>query len=468
VRLVTLKDSTRRAVRNECVQRQDAQDVVEFARSRLGFEPDEKQCEVLRSTAKRGILNCTRQWGKTTVSAAKAVHRAVTQAGSTVVVASPGARQSGEWMQRAAEMVARLGIRPRGDGRNKISLALPNGSRIIGLPGQGASVRSFSALSMLVIDEAAWVPDEIYVALRPMLAVSDGDIWMMSTPNGKSGFFYETWQHGDEKWHRVRVQATDCARIPAEFLEEQMNATGQDLFAREHMCEFLGSGANAFDRELVEAALDDAVEPFRAEDLAVSPNWLSGRNDQTWYVGVDLGKKQDHSTMAIVGTCGDELHVHRVERIPLGTPYTRVVEMVRNLVMSPKLRARCTVVVDASGVGEPVVEMLRRADLGCGLTAVVITGGISGRASRGGGYSYVPKHNLMTLLQLALEREQLKIARRMAESGALVKELLSVRVNENGGLGAVGPGHDDLVMAVALACWRAKKGFNDRGSGGFL
>jgi hypothetical protein len=75
-------------------------DPVEFARVRLGFEPDERQAEVLRSEAKQGILNCTRQWGKSTVSAAKAVHRAYTRPKSLVLVASPSERQSGEFVRR--------------------------------------------------------------------------------------------------------------------------------------------------------------------------------------------------------------------------------------------------------------------------------------------------------------------------------------------------------------------------------
>jgi hypothetical protein len=103
-------------------------DPVEFARKRLGFDPDELQCQILRSTARRGMLCCTRQWGKTTVSAAKAVHRAYTRPRSLVVVASPGARQSGLWMVKAAEMLGRLGIRKKGDGYNRLSLELPNGS----------------------------------------------------------------------------------------------------------------------------------------------------------------------------------------------------------------------------------------------------------------------------------------------------------------------------------------------------
>jgi hypothetical protein len=221
---------------------------------------------VLRSTTKRGILNCTRQWGKTTVSVAKAVHRAFTVPGSLVVVASPGERQSGEWVRKAEGMLQRLDIPKRKDGYNKISLLLPNGSRIVGLPEQEQKIRGFSAPSMIVVDEASRVSDETYTALRPMLAVGNGDLWMMSTPFGKQGFFHETWEHGGghggPEWLRVRVPATECKRISKEFLEEQRSVMGVDLFRQEHMCEFVGSGMGTFDRDLVEAALDDDVEPI--------------------------------------------------------------------------------------------------------------------------------------------------------------------------------------------------------------
>jgi len=260
VNLLTFRHKPRleTAAGPECAQRED---IVEFARERLGFEADEKQCEVLRSTSKRGILNCSRQWGKTTVSVAKVVHRVFTTAGSQVIVASPGARQSGEWMMRAEGMLGRLGIRRHGDGYNKLSLVLPNGSRIVGLPDMEATIRGFTP-TMVMIDEAARMSDRMYLALRPMLSVANGDLWMMSTPFGKRGFFYETWEHGGERWHRVRVEATDCPRITRDFLEEQRSVMGMESFRQEHMCEFLGGGMNAFDRDTVEAALDDYVEPL--------------------------------------------------------------------------------------------------------------------------------------------------------------------------------------------------------------
>ncbi len=237
-------------------------DEAEFSRRCLGFSPGALQAEVLRSHAKRVILNCSRQWGKSTVTAAKALYRASSRDDCLVLVASPSRRQSAEWMRKAKRMALHMGIVPCGDGDNEVSLKLGNGSRIVGLPGVPDTTRGFSAVSMLVIDEAARVSDEMYYSLRPMLAVSDGDIWMMSTPHGKSGFFYETWEFGGTEWWRMRGLATECPQIPAAFLEEERRAMNADTFRQEHMCEFVGQGTSVFDRALVERMLDDDIKPF--------------------------------------------------------------------------------------------------------------------------------------------------------------------------------------------------------------
>ncbi len=233
-----------------------------FAASKLEFVPDALQLEVLESDAKRGILNCTRQWGKSTMAAAKALQRATSRKGALVLVASPTARQSAGFLRKASEMTARMGMVPRGDGDNAISLLFKNGSRIVGLPGTEATVRGFSAVSLLLIDEAARVPDALYKSLRPMLAVGDGDLWLMSTPYGRRGFFYEAWQHGGPAWKRVSVAAPDTGRFPAAFLEEERGQLGPLWFRQEYLCEFVDNGTAVFDRDLVENALDDDVEPL--------------------------------------------------------------------------------------------------------------------------------------------------------------------------------------------------------------
>jgi Terminase large subunit, T4likevirus-type, N-terminal len=230
-------------------------DVVEFARERLGFEADAKQALVLRG-GRRGIVNCTRQWGKSTVTAVKAVHRAHSAAGSLTLVLSPSGRQSGEFLRKAEEFVRRLGIRVRGDGDNELSIAFPNGSRIVGLPGNETTVRGFSAVSLMLIDEAARVEDELYRAMRPVLAVGDGDLWLMSTPNGKQGFFWEEWDHGAEEWERISVAAPECGRISERFLAEE-RAKGDKWYRQEYLCCFVDMDGAVFPRELIDGAFED-------------------------------------------------------------------------------------------------------------------------------------------------------------------------------------------------------------------
>jgi hypothetical protein len=235
---------------------------AEWVRQNLGFKPDAKQARVLESSIRRGLLNCTRQWGKSTVTAAKAVHEAQTRPGSLTLVVSPSARQSAEFVRKAAEFVRRLKVKPVGDGDNPISLQFPNGSRIVGVPGTEGTVRGFSAVSLLLVDEAARVSDEMYKAIRPMLAVSSGALWLMSTPFGKRGFFYEAWEGGDAEWERTRVTAHECARIERGFLEQERKAMGERWFRQEYLCEFVDEVSGVFGRDLVARALREDVEPL--------------------------------------------------------------------------------------------------------------------------------------------------------------------------------------------------------------
>jgi hypothetical protein len=195
-----------------------------------------------------------------------------------------------------------------------------------------------------------------------------------------------------------------------------------------------------------------------------------------FYLGLDLGKQRDYTAVAILEKPewrhawlpvpkGCDLMVRHLERMPPGTRYPAVVERVREIVRSEELRGQCIVVADATGIGGPVLDMLRRAALGCEVTAVTITGGAKERAARSSGApaSNVTKQDLIAGLQLMLEGRELKIAARLKEAGTLVKELMDMRFSgvERGKMkvGADGSGeHDDLVIAVALAVWRARRG----------
>ncbi|MFN7921467.1 MAG: terminase family protein [Bryobacteraceae bacterium] len=236
---------------------------VEFVRERLGFEPDPTQAAVLNSKVLRGILNCCRQWGKSTTTAAKAVHHAFHNPGSLTLVLSPSERQSAEFIRKAATFLQSLNIKPRGDGDNDVSLLLPNRARIIGLPGKEKTIRGFSGVTLLIVDEAARVPDSLYYSLRPTIATCpNASIWLMSTPNGLSGFFHACWTSDREEWYRVSVPATECPRISAGFLEEERRALGERWFAQEYLCQFAEPEAALFANHELAALLDQELPPL--------------------------------------------------------------------------------------------------------------------------------------------------------------------------------------------------------------
>ncbi len=237
-------------------------DPVEWARTALGFEPDDVQCQILGSTARRLMLCCTRQFGKSLITAIKALHFALCHPGALILVAAPSLRQSGEWLVKTRALLRRLNLRAHSEPHHAFALRLENGSRLVGLPDVPDNVRGFSAVSLIVIDEAAFVSDSLYTALNPMLAVSRGGLWLLSTPGSQWGFFYDDWHRRDQSVARFSVPATECPRITREFLDEQRIKLGEKEFRREYLCEFVPPDEQMFTSGLVDGATDDEFEPW--------------------------------------------------------------------------------------------------------------------------------------------------------------------------------------------------------------
>ncbi len=236
-------------------------DPAVFAREELGFIPDSAQVEVLSSDSARLILNCTRQFGKSTLAAILGLHKAIYYPGSLVLLLSPSLRQSGELFRKVLELSHEAQNMPEKVEDSKLYMTLANGSRIVSLPGKESTIRGYSAVALIVIDESSQVPDDLYYSLRPMLAVSGGSLILLSTPRGKRGFYHKTWAEG-EGWERILVKADQCERIPKKFLEEEYNTLGKLWYAQEYQCEFVDAAGQLFSYEDIQSMHSADIKPF--------------------------------------------------------------------------------------------------------------------------------------------------------------------------------------------------------------
>ncbi len=237
-------------------------DPVEFAHAAGLEDLDGWQEDLLLSEAPRILLNITRQGGKSTMSGVLAVHKALTDAGSLVLILAPSERQAKETFAKAAALY-RHDV--PADSYRKLGMELRNGSRIEALPGTERTVRGYSGVDLLILDEAARVEDSLYYAVRPMLAVSGGRLLMMSTPHGKRGVFHQEWTEGIG-WERFEVDATRIPRIPAEFLEEERASMPEALYQQEYLCRFTETSDEIFTHDMVAGAVDEAVTPLDLGD----------------------------------------------------------------------------------------------------------------------------------------------------------------------------------------------------------
>jgi hypothetical protein len=207
------------------------------------------------------------------------------------------------------------------------------------------------------------------------------------------------------------------------------------------------------------------------------------------YLGLDLGQRQDPAAIAILqrtieptgpfnrATWEFEREPHfrlcHTERLALGTPYIRIVSRIRSLLEKlsdplPGIHSCAgtaplrTLVVDASGVGRPVVELIRKAGIGwvpalanpgrVAIVPVTITASGAPRCEASG-EEFVSRRDLITNLRILLEKRLLRISARIHDREALLKEFVQLQDRS-------GSNHDDLVMATALACWRATRRIN--------
>lgn len=236
-------------------------DPVLWAKEVLGYHPDPWQADLLRSRSRKIILNCSRQSGKSTTCAALGLHESIYRRPSFGLVIAPSQDQSAELMMKFDEF--RGAVELPSDYLStdtKLAVKFANGNRFVARPGSEKTARSFSAVTLLLEDEASRVLDDLYNTVRPMLAVSNGRHILMSTPFGKRGHFFKIWSEERDLWEWFEIPAEKCPRISSEFLAEEKRTN--PWFGQEYHCQFLETIDSVFTFDQVASALTDEVEPL--------------------------------------------------------------------------------------------------------------------------------------------------------------------------------------------------------------
>jgi len=227
---------------------------------RQGFDPDPWQREILSSTHNRLMMLCCRQSGKSTTAAAVVANTLFDVPGALVVLTSPSLPQSQEIFRKILRCY-KAAIEPPAIIRKTMTeLELANEARVVCKSSNADTIRSFSSVHTVIVDEAAIADDSLFTAVSPMLAVSRGRFILLSSAKGQRGSFWKWWETSP-LWKKVSITADNCPRYTPEFLESELATMGPMMYEQEYFNVFLASLDQYFRTEDVDRAFSEHAEP---------------------------------------------------------------------------------------------------------------------------------------------------------------------------------------------------------------
>lgn len=406
---------------------------IAYAEKILGVKPFPYQAKLLTDMNKRIVACMGRQTGKTTTIAMKAIYFAQTNPDVLVLITSPSLRQSMIMFDRVATFVYSTAYL-----RNKILRAtrtliqFENGSRIIALPCSENLLRGYTA-HMIILDEASWIPEEVITQiLFPMLSTTDGCAILLSTPWDKNHFFYKAFVNPTYSVHKVK--SSECPLIKPKFLEEMRQNMTREAYLMEYEAEFVEALNSYFSQDLIRSCVENAQRIGLESCTSLEQEFPKG----SYCAGVDFGKLQDHSTIAIVKVENNTLKLFCIHEFPLKTQYSQVIGHLARA--NEKLHFQ-KVLVDQSGVGEPILEEIRDQGIDC---------------AEGIKFTVETKEKLLSGLKIAMEQGRLAIPyeRRLCQQ---INEQ-QYHYSKSGLLQFTHPinSHDDMLWALALVVAASK------------
>jgi phage FluMu gp28-like protein len=399
-----------------------------FAEKLLNFKPFPYQQKLLNDTSKRIVACMARQTGKTTTIATKAIHFAYTNPNTTTLIISPSLRQSMIMFDKIQTLTTQNQLLAKSITRKTHTIIqLTNNSQIIALPCSENLLRGYTA-QLAICDEAAFIPEKtITQIIFPMLSTTNGTAIFLSTPWDKNHFFYKAFLNPAYNTHKVK--STQCPLITQQFLEEMQQNMTHEAYQMEYEAEFTETQNTYFPQNLIRKTVEKAQKLNQELHTNLEQNFPKGK----YYAGIDLGKLQDHTALTITKAEDNTISLFYIHEFPLKTPYNQI---IGHLAKANEKFLFQKVLVDQTGVGEPILEEIRNQGMNC---------------VEGLKFTTETKEELLTGLKMLMEQEELAIPydRRLCEQ---MNEQQYV-YGKNGRLQFNHPpnSHDDMLWSLALA-----------------
>ena len=200
----------------------------------LHVELDAWQAEFMKAKRNQHI-RASRRIGKSFVCAAKALHKAVMRPGCQIILVAPTFSQAALLSEQIGRFLDGMQSRPKMLNESQSVLKFENGSIIRTLQGSEAdSLRGYGA-DLIIMDESAFVQDLTWQAISPMVAITNGQIIAVSTPNGPSGWYYDLYASTNPNWDFLTLPWTICPRISPEFIEREKLQMPYNRFSQEYL-----------------------------------------------------------------------------------------------------------------------------------------------------------------------------------------------------------------------------------------
>jgi len=381
------------------------------------------QVRVLSEAKRLNVLACGRRWGKTVLGMDLAIRAML--AGQPVAWGAPHYKFLAEPFRTMRNI---LGSVVQRANETDWRLELATGGTLDCWTLSDENAGRGRKYGLWILDEAATAPalERVFMeAVRPTLMDLSGDAWLLSTPKGR-GYFWECFRRGQDPaepdWMSWQLPTATNPHILASEIEAARRTMTEQAFAQEFLAEF--------DRD------DDSV--FRGVESCIGSQPLSeGRPDRGYLAGVDLARISDYSVITVLDDLGNQVYFDRLRRIAWEVQIARIAAVCKSF--------SCSAVVDATGIGDALIDRLQAA--GVGVLPFRFTG--------------ASKERLIDNLVIQIEAQQVQLLDEKVQTD----ELMAFRATRGVGGGirysAPSGGHDDCVIALALASSRlGSRGFD--------